>query len=90
MAALIAAGLHGIDNELELPDPVEGDAYHAGLPHLPSTLAEAAGAFAESAMARKAFGDDVVAHYLHGARVELDAFNTAVTDWERVRGFERF
>ncbi|MGB3896309.1 glutamine synthetase family protein [Mycolicibacter sinensis] len=90
VAALIAAGLHGIDNELELPDPVEGDAYHAGLPHLPSTLAEAAGAFAESAMARKAFGDDVVAHYLHGARVELDAFNTAVTDWERVRGFERF
>lgn len=90
VSALIAAGLHGIDNDLELPDPVDGNAYSAGLPHLPSTLAEAADAFAESAVARKAFGDDVVAHYLHGARVELDAFNTAVTDWERVRGFERF
>ncbi|MGV0699643.1 glutamine synthetase family protein [Mycolicibacter sinensis] len=90
VAALIAAGLHGIDNDLELPDPVDGDAYRAGLPQLPATLAEAAAAFAESAVARKAFGDDVVEHYLHGARVELDAFNTAVTDWERVRGFERF
>ncbi len=90
VAALIAAGLHGIDNDLQLPDPVDGDAYHAGLPHLPTTLADAAEAFAESTMARKAFGDDVVQHYLHGARVELDAFNTAVTDWERVRGFERF
>ncbi|GFG85668.1 glutamine synthetase family protein [Mycolicibacter algericus] len=90
VAALIAAGLHGIDNDLELPDPVDGDAYRAGLPQLPTTLAEAAAAFAESAVARKAFGDDVVEHYLHGARVEMDAFNTAVTDWERVRGFERF
>ncbi|GFG69006.1 glutamine synthetase family protein [Mycolicibacter senuensis] len=90
VAALIAAGLHGVDNDLELPDPVDGDAYRAGLPQLPTTLAEAAAAFAESTVARKAFGDDVVEHYLHGARVELDAFNTAVTDWERVRGFERF
>jgi glutamine synthetase len=90
LAALIAAGLHGIDNDLELADPVDGDAYRAGLPNLPSTLAEAAEIFAESTLARKAFGDDVVAHYLHGARVELAAFNTAVTDWERVRGFERF
>lgn len=89
VAALIAAGLHGIDNDLELADPVGGDAYRAGLPQLPTTLAEATEAFAESTVARKAFGDDVVEHYLHGARVELDAFNTAVTDWERVRGFER-
>lgn len=90
VAALIAAGLHGIDNELELPEPIEGDAYRAGLAHLPTTLADATALFDESAVARKAFGDGVVAHYLHAARVELDAFNTAVTDWERVRGFERF
>jgi glutamine synthetase len=90
VAALIAAGLHGVDNELALPDPVEGNAYQSGLPHLPTTLGGAAELFAESAVARKAFGDEVVTHYLHSARVELDAFNTAVTDWERVRGFERF
>lgn len=90
VAALIAAGLHGIDNDLELPEAVEGNAYRAGLPQLPTTLADAAALFAESAVARKAFGDDVVAHYLHAARVEVDAFNAAVTDWERVRGFERF
>lgn len=90
VAALIAAGLHGIDNDLELPEAVEGNAYRAGLPQLPTTLADAAALFAESAVARKAFGDDVVAHYLRAARVEVDAFNAAVTDWERVRGFERF
>ena len=90
MAALIAGGLHGLDNELALPEAVAGDAYHAGLPRLPSTLAEAADKFARSTVARKAFGDEVVEHYLHAARVELEAFNAAVTDWERVRGFERF
>lgn len=89
VAALIAAGLHGIDNHLELPEPVEGDAYRAGLPHLPTTLGTAVELFAQSTVARKAFGDEIVAHYVHAARVELDAFNTAVTDWERVRGFER-
>lgn len=90
VAALIAGGLHGLDNELALPEAVAGDAYHAGLPRLPSTLAEAADKFARSTVARKAFGDEVVEHYLHAARVELEAFNAAVTDWERVRGFERF
>ncbi|OBG34482.1 glutamine synthetase family protein [Mycolicibacter heraklionensis] len=90
VAALIAAGLHGIDNDISLPEPVDGDAYRAGLPRLPTTLGGAMELFAESAVARKAFGDEVVEHYLHSARVELDAFNTAVTDWERVRGFERF
>lgn len=93
VAALIAGGLHGIDNELALPEPVAGDAYQAALQgelhQLPATLGEAATLFGESAVARKAFGDDVVDHYLNNARVELRAFNTAVTDWERVRGFER-
>lgn len=89
VAALIAGGLHGIDHALELPEPCSGNAYTSGAERLPTTLAEAAALFAESAVARDAFGDEVVEHYLNNARVELAAFNSAVTDWERVRGFER-
>src|SRR6201993_2777769 len=89
VAALIAGGLHGIDQQLELPEPLSGNAYESGADRLPTTLAEAAECFAGSAVARNAFGDDVVAHYLNNARVELDAYNATVTDWERVRGFER-
>ncbi|HEU0190050.1 MAG TPA: glutamine synthetase family protein [Mycobacterium sp.] len=89
VAALIAGGLHGIDNNLPLPEPVSGNAYQGELRRLPTTLAEASTLFEGSAIARKAFGDDVVEHYLNNARVELNAFNAAVTDWERVRGFER-
>ncbi|MGW0158243.1 glutamine synthetase family protein [Mycobacterium sp. NPDC003323] len=89
VAALIAGGLHGIDNELELPDALAGNAYTSGADRLPTTLAEAAELFEGSQVARTAFGDEVVAHYLNNARVELTAFNAAVTDWERVRGFER-
>jgi glutamine synthetase len=89
IAAMIAAGLHGVDKELELEDPVEGNAYTSGKPHVPSTLQSARDLFAESAMAREAFGEDVVAHYLNNADVELRAFEAAVTDWERFRGFER-
>ncbi|MBO0677112.1 glutamine synthetase [Mycolicibacterium sp. S2-37] len=89
VAALIAGGLYGIDNSLELPEPLEGNAYTSGAERLPTTLAEAADLFEKSQIARDAFGDDVVDHYLHYARVELKAYNAAVTDWERVRGFER-
>ncbi len=89
VAALIAGGLYGIDHALELPEPCAGNAYTSGAERLPTTLAEAAELFAESAVAREAFGDEVVEHYLNNARVELAAFNAAVTDWERVRGFER-
>lgn len=88
-AALIAGGLYGIDNELELPDAMAGNAYASGAQRLPTTLAEAAELFGESQIARQAFGDDVVDHYLNNARVELSAFNAAVTDWERMRSFER-
>lgn len=90
VAALIAGGLHGIDNGLALPDPVAGNAYTADAERLPATLAQAAQLFGESAVAREAFGEEVVGHYLNNARVEVAAFNSAVTDWERVRGFERF
>ncbi|KUI26785.1 glutamine synthetase family protein [Mycobacterium sp. GA-2829] len=89
VSALIAGGLHGIENELELPEPVTGNAYTSGADRLPTTLAEAADLFERSEIARAAFGDDVVDHYVNYARVELNAFNLAVTDWERVRGFER-
>ena len=90
VAALIAGGLYGIEKGLELPEPCAGNAYEAtGVERLPATLAEAAALFGESVLAREAFGDDVVAHYLNNARVELAAFNAAVTDWERMRGFER-
>jgi glutamine synthetase len=89
VAALIAGGLHGIENELELPEALEGNAYTSGAEHLPTTLAEAAALFDKSELARAAFGDDVVDHYLNYARVELAAYNSTVTDWERTRGFER-
>ncbi len=90
VAALIAGGLHGIDHGLQLPDPVAGNAYTGDAQRLPTTLAEAADIFGQSAVARAAFGDAVVEHYLNNARIEIAAFNSSVTDWERVRGFERF
>jgi glutamine synthetase len=89
LSALIAAGLHGMDQELELEPAFEGNAYESDKPRVPSTLRDAAALFDESAVARDAFGDEVVAHYLNYARVELAAFDSAVTDWERRRGFER-
>ena len=66
-----------------------GNAYVSGLPRVPSTLAEAAKLFGESEFNKAAFGAEVVAHYANMAKVELDAFNAAVTDWERFRSFER-
>ncbi|RZQ59255.1 glutamine synthetase [Amycolatopsis suaedae] len=89
VAALIAAGLHGIENELALEEELTGNAYTSGKPTVPTTLRAAADLLAGSEVARTAFGADVVEHYLNAARVELTAFDAAVTDWERVRGFER-
>ncbi|MQA63593.1 MAG: glutamine synthetase [Actinophytocola sp.] len=89
VAALIAAGLHGIEQELELEPEFAGNAYEADKPSVPATLRDAAQLFAESKLARDAFGEDVVEHYLNNARVELAAYDAAVTDWERFRGFER-
>jgi glutamine synthetase len=89
LAALIAGGLHGVENALELEPPFEGNAYTADKPRVPSTLRDARDLFATSDVARAAFGDEVVEHYLNNARVELAAFDAAVTDWERFRGFER-
>jgi glutamine synthetase len=89
LSALVAAGLHGIDSGLELEPPLDGNAYASDKPRVPSTMRDARDLFAASAMAREAFGEEVVDHYLNYARVELDAFGAAVTDWERFRGFER-
>jgi glutamine synthetase len=89
VAGMVAAGVHGIERRLELPEPCSGNAYTADYAHVPTTLREAAGLWENSELARAAFGDDVVEHYRNMARVELDAYDTAVTDWERFRSFER-
>jgi len=89
VAGLIAAGLHGMDAGLTLPPAFTGNAYDSGEPTVPSTLGAAAELFGASEVARAAFGDEVVEHYLNAARVELAAYDSTVTDWERVRGFER-
>jgi glutamine synthetase len=90
LSAIIAAGLHGVAEGIELEPAYQGNAYLAtDKPRLPRTLREARDLFAASAVARAAFGDEVVDHYVHAADIELAAFESAVTDWERVRGFER-
>jgi glutamine synthetase len=89
LAAMVAGGLYGIEEGLELEPEFIGNAYNSDKPRLPTTLREAAELFATSKVARNAFGDEVVAHYTNMARVELEAFEAAVTDWERYRGFER-
>ena len=89
LAALVAAGLRGIDDGLPLSQGFEGNAHGSGAQRMPTSLAEAATLFEHSDMARAAFTDEVVDHYAHAARVELAAFGAAVTDWERYRGFER-
>ena len=89
LAAMIAAGLHGIENKLALEPEFKGNAYHSKKPRVPRNMREARELFAKSKVARSAFGDVVHAHYLNYADVELEAFEAAVTDWERFRGFER-
>jgi len=89
IAAMVAAGLHGIERGLPLEPALTGNAYATDRQRLPTTLREAAGLFAGSTLARATFGDEVVEHYVNAAGVELAAFDAAVTDWERFRGFER-
>jgi glutamine synthetase len=89
LAAMLAGGLHGIEQELELEPALEGNAYTSGRPKVPGSLRDAREAFVSSGVARAAFGDEVVEHYTNMADVELAAFGAAVTDWELRRGFER-
>ena len=89
LAAMLAGGLYGIENQLELEPALEGNAYTSGRPKVPHTMAAAREAFSSSAIARATLGDEVVDHYANMADVELAAYNAAVTDWELFRGFER-
>ncbi|MBT3151914.1 glutamine synthetase [Streptomyces sp. CHD11] len=89
VAGMVAAGLYGVEQRLELPEPCAGNAYTADYEHVPTTLREAAELWETSEIAKAAFGEDVVAHYRNMARVENDAFDAAVTDWELRRSFER-
>ena len=88
-AATIAAGLHGIARKVEPPAEFQGDAYKADVQPVPRTFPEALGLFEKSDAAREAFGEEVHAHYVHAARMELAAYDRAVTDWEKGRYFER-
>src|SRR5205814_10196758 len=88
-AALLAGGLHGIENELELLPAFEGNAYESSVERFPSTLREAIAALEAGSVVRAAFGDDVVDHYLNYARTEQESFDRVVTDWERSRLYER-
>lgn len=89
LAAMIAGGLYGIEQDLALGPELVGNAYTSDRPRVPSTLAAAREAFSSSGIARDALGDAVVDHYTNMADVELAAFQAAVTDWELRRGFER-
>jgi glutamine synthetase len=88
-AALIAAGLHGIEQRLTLPPPLEGNAYESDAERFPATLREAIAALEAGSVARAAFGDEVVEHYLNYGRTEQRLFDSVVTCWERERLFER-
>jgi glutamine synthetase len=89
VAGIVAAARYGLEHDLPLPEPCTGNAYTAGYPHVPGTLRDALAVWEQSEVARWAFGDAVVDHYANAARVELAAFDNAVTDWEMYRGFER-
>ena len=90
VAAMIAAGIDGIERKLELEPRFDGNAYALESDRVPHTLGMARELWANSDFAKQAFGSDVHKHYLRAADVELEQFNRAITDWERIRGFERY
>ena len=90
LAAMLAAGLQGIAEKLELPAPFQGDAYaDDAQQHLPATLRDARAALLESSMLQEAFGAETVTHYARAAEWEIEEFNRVVTDYEIARGFEK-
>jgi len=90
LAAVIAAGLWGVEHRLELPPPYTGNAYEVpDVDRIPSTLVEAIGQLESSTIAAAAFGDDVHHHLVNTARQEWVKANQVVTDWELARNFER-
>jgi glutamine synthetase len=90
VAGMIAAGLDGVERGLELEEPFAGNAYESDSTRVPASLAEALELWENSEFVAQTFGTDVQDHYANMGRVERAAFNAAVTDWERFRGFERF
>jgi glutamine synthetase len=88
-AALLAAGLYGIEHELELAPPLEGNAYVSDAERFPHALREAIARLESSDRARELLGDDVIDHYLNYARTEQELFDKTVTGYERERMFER-
>ena len=89
-AALLAAGLNGIEENLELEPPFEGNAYEAShLQGVPTSIHEAVDAMDGSTVLRDALGDSVIDHYVHAGRWEQSEYERRVTDWERIRYFER-
>jgi glutamine synthetase len=89
VAGMVAAGLHGIQENLDLEDEFVGNAYTSDSAHVPSSMGEALEAWESSAWVRDTFGAEVHDHYSNMARVEMAAYGKAVTDWERYRSFER-
>ncbi|MGY0236953.1 glutamine synthetase family protein [Longispora urticae] len=89
IAALIAGALHGLSGDAPAQEEFVGNAYDSDSPTVPANLRDALGLWEGSTLAKDAFGEDVVAHYANNARVELAAYDAAVTDWELKRGFER-
>jgi glutamine synthetase len=89
IAALIAAGLHGIEQKLELGPAFKGNAYESDVKRFPHSLRDAIAALEKGKMVRKAFGDDVVDHYLNYAHTEQSQFDSVVTGYERERLYER-
>jgi glutamine synthetase len=86
---LLAAGLQGIEKKLELPAEFKGNAYESDVQRFPHSMRDAIADLERGKMARSAFGDDVVDHYLNYARTEQAQFDKVVTDYERARLFER-
>ena len=89
VAAMIAAGLDGIEKGLELRAEEKGNAYESSGDKVPWRLADAVDLWRESAWVAETFGEDVQDHYTNMGNIEIEAFGRTVTDWERYRGFER-
>ncbi|KWX78394.1 hypothetical protein AMQ84_09565 [Paenibacillus riograndensis] len=88
LSAMIASGLYGIENRLELPAPITGNAGKLEIPRLPTNLYDAVKILENSKTVRELLGEEVVHHYLQAAQLELRDFFSSVTDWERKKYFE--
>jgi glutamine synthetase len=89
IAAVLASGLSGLEQGLDLAAPIQGSAYREGLPQIPKQFAKAITLAQNSTMLREALGAEVMEHCLQAARWELSEYERAITDWEIQRGFER-